>query len=489
MSKDTQDKGNKDYYNKDAGINKSGEKKGKYIEREDRNNRKDRGTRREEREVRPSDRRRDTRSRDNREKEKEKYQKDLEEKRVKGLRDRRRAVQKQMNKAKNSDDPLNEIDWSDKNLKSRDRRKLREVIENRDLDDISKKDIKKKESEGLKGRIKSNKKESKKETAKMVGGTAAALGTGGMSLILSIPSLIKSAYKKRKLEKDTKKTKRQVYMQRFMFVLPTLLIFMGFLFMSFFIFMEVANITSIALSHPEGIKELYEAGVLGDAMNVGNVTEDVVVDGEVIVKGNPEAQPGCFEWNGVWYCGGCLTTEGEGGLTASDNNNNFMQGDGKSMGKMVLPINYPYKTTSDTGLRNLGLGTKPHGGMDLVPLNNIDIMAVDGGKVVKSVSQYAPNSGYYGSKDGGGWGNHVIIEHSGEDYKRTVYAHLNSVDVKEGDSVSQGQVLGKMGHTGSSTGAHLHLEVWTGTTSSTRTEPRDYLKLAPDGVTWKEEGS
>ena len=60
---------------------------------------------------------------------------------------------------------------------------------------------------------------------------------------------------------------------------------------------------------------------------------------------------------------------------------------------------------------------------------------------------------------GGSYGNYVEIKHS--DGKYTFYAHLQkgSVKVKVGDVVFQGQVIGNMGSTGSSTGPHLHFEM------------------------------
>ena len=75
-----------------------------------------------------------------------------------------------------------------------------------------------------------------------------------------------------------------------------------------------------------------------------------------------------------------------------------------------------------------------------------------------------------------GYGNYVIISHADGNY--TLYAHLyaNSILVKAGDSVQQGQVIAKVGSSGNSTGPHLHFEVRAGeNTSSARVDPLDYV--------------
>ncbi len=77
---------------------------------------------------------------------------------------------------------------------------------------------------------------------------------------------------------------------------------------------------------------------------------------------------------------------------------------------------------------------------------------------------------------GGGFGNFVIIQHS--DGMFTIYAHLhkNSIKVKTGENVERGQVIGKMGSSGFSTGSHLHFEMRLGeNNSSSAVDPLEYV--------------
>lgn len=70
-----------------------------------------------------------------------------------------------------------------------------------------------------------------------------------------------------------------------------------------------------------------------------------------------------------------------------------------------------------------------------------------------------------------GYGQVVILDH-GRNYS-TVYAHLSSALVREGQVLRSGSALGKVGRTGTATGYHLHFEVRIG---STVKNPLDYLR-------------
>lgn len=478
--------------NKDTGITRGKREIGRHA---DRGNKKDKeksinemgGTGRDSRSEERSrgdnqgnkrDDRRDDQRRRRREEEKgrqedevaQKREKEARDKKVEDLRNRRKAVQHYMKIAENSDNPLEEINWGDKNLKSRDRRKLRQILDSRGFDD---KEVFKSEKKDLNKRIKDNKKKNVKSGVSTVADIGSLISTGGASAIIEIPSIIINVFKMRRRNKDNKKLKRSMRWRRILLILPTLLIALGLLLAGWLLITVGGQFAGTMLSHPEAIRELYESGSLGNAMYMGNVTEDVVVDGEVIVKGNPNAQPGCFEYNGVWYCGGCLTT---GGVEASSNL--VVGGSGEVTGNLGEPMKPRYKVTSNYGSR----GERIHRGIDIVGLEgDLEIYAADGGKVSFVRDVCAPNTGHRDNNDPvcGGWGNYVVITHEGQPYKKTLYAHFNYVHVKEGDLVDKGQQLGIMGHTGNSTGAHLHFEVWEGNDNGSQVDPRKYIPSFP----------
>ena len=89
-----------------------------------------------------------------------------------------------------------------------------------------------------------------------------------------------------------------------------------------------------------------------------------------------------------------------------------------------------------------------HSGVDIGGPNLGAIRASNSGKVIYS--------GWYG-----GYGKVVIVEHGIVNGKpiTTLYAHMNSTAVSNGQRVTKGQVLGYEGTTGYSTGPHCHFEV------------------------------
>lgn len=76
---------------------------------------------------------------------------------------------------------------------------------------------------------------------------------------------------------------------------------------------------------------------------------------------------------------------------------------------------------------------------------------------------------------GGGYGNYVLIDHGGG--ASTLYAHLHymTITVTAGDYVSQGEVIGKVGSSGNSTGPHLHFEVRN---NGSAIEPLNYISMS-----------
>ncbi len=89
-----------------------------------------------------------------------------------------------------------------------------------------------------------------------------------------------------------------------------------------------------------------------------------------------------------------------------------------------------------------------HSGVDIGGPNYGSIKASNGGKVIYS--------GWYG-----GYGKVVIIDHGivGGQPMTTLYAHMSTIKVNNGQTVTKGQVIGLEGTTGYSTGPHCHFEV------------------------------
>lgn len=120
------------------------------------------------------------------------------------------------------------------------------------------------------------------------------------------------------------------------------------------------------------------------------------------------------------------------------------------------------RVSSGFGSRTVNGKASNHRGQDVANSTGTPIIAIADG-VVRKTHNSCPKVGSYGSKCGGGWGNHVIVRHTvqGKVYD-AVYAHFNAVSVTNGKVVKQGELLGLMGTSGSSTGTHLHFEIHPG---------------------------
>ena len=102
-----------------------------------------------------------------------------------------------------------------------------------------------------------------------------------------------------------------------------------------------------------------------------------------------------------------------------------------------------------------------HTGIDYALYLGTPVLAAMNGKVIR-VSHLAT-----------GYGTHVLLEHEGG--LQTIYAHLSSVNVSIGTSVSEGQEIGRSGNTGNSTGPHLHFEVRR---FGKAVDPEEFLKTS-----------
>ena len=129
-------------------------------------------------------------------------------------------------------------------------------------------------------------------------------------------------------------------------------------------------------------------------------------------------------------------------------------------GGYIWPETASRRITSPMGSRNTGIkgASTNHKGVDIGGVGTTtSVLATKAGVVITSALSRS-------------YGNYVVISHGPGN--TTLYAHMSSRSVKEGDSVTQGQVIGITGSTGISSGPHLHYEITEG---GSRVNPLDYL--------------
>lgn len=130
-------------------------------------------------------------------------------------------------------------------------------------------------------------------------------------------------------------------------------------------------------------------------------------------------------------------------------------------GKFLWPVPTKYTRVSSV----YGGRTSPitgkwefHNGIDIPASYGVDIYASNSGTVTKAEYHWS-------------YGNYIMIDHGGG--YATLYAHCSQILVSKGDKVSRGDVIAKVGSTGSSTGNHLHFSLYE---SSKHTDPMKFFK-------------
>ncbi len=114
-------------------------------------------------------------------------------------------------------------------------------------------------------------------------------------------------------------------------------------------------------------------------------------------------------------------------------------------------------------------GTDFHTGIDIAGAgaNGQPVRASNDGKVV-----YVKDTYIYGV----GYGKYIIVDHGGG--YTTLYAHLQSIECYVGQTVKKGEIIGRVGNTGWSTGPHLHFEIRI---NNKHTNPLDHLPPLTNG--------
>ena len=130
----------------------------------------------------------------------------------------------------------------------------------------------------------------------------------------------------------------------------------------------------------------------------------------------------------------------------------------RGTGELTWPVPGHRRVSSPFGIRQhpvFGV-MRAHNGIDIPAPHGTNVVASDRGTVITS----SYNSSF---------GNFIVISHGN---MNTLYAHLQSRAVRVGDVVQRGQVIGRVGSTGISTGPHLHFEVHV---NGQRVNPQRFL--------------
>ncbi|MCI8601395.1 MAG: M23 family metallopeptidase [Oscillospiraceae bacterium] len=157
-----------------------------------------------------------------------------------------------------------------------------------------------------------------------------------------------------------------------------------------------------------------------------------------------------------------------------------------------LPLSNSYTYPTDASHRRLSrgfTGVNDHRGIDIIGAAGTPIYAFADG-IVAFRQDY--NANIYPNGDSNSMqsmGNLLCINHYNPDtsiaagsYVQTVYMHMSSIAVSQGATVKKGQVIGYIGNTGYSSGAHLHFNIGVGSRDSMKPGYSGYTSMGSIGV-------
>lgn len=158
--------------------------------------------------------------------------------------------------------------------------------------------------------------------------------------------------------------------------------------------------------------------------------------------------------------------DSSGDSSSGDSSSGESTGPSTGSGDGPAVRNYLWPSPECTVITSYWGDGRGHQGLDLACYGSAygkRILAAESGTVIKA---------HTADEWGSGWGYHIMIDH-GDGYA-TLYAHCSQVLVNVGDYVERGELIGYIGNTGNSFGAHLHFECWY---NGVRYDPAPYLGI------------
>lgn len=193
--------------------------------------------------------------------------------------------------------------------------------------------------------------------------------------------------------------------------------------------------------------------VLANGQSATSICQQVAPEVAASMGGGVASNPGGGGLGAVAYDVYNFVTGGGGGRTTPSGRDYYSVtarpparlGNGNVA--MLFPLSIPSVITSAFGWRlHPVMGySRFHSGTDLGADEGTPVLAAFSGKV--AIADFM-----------GGYGLTVVLRHGNSDSEETLYGHLSEIFVKPGEAVKQGEVIGRVGSTGMSTGPHLHFE-------------------------------